>query len=277
MQSGTSRKVEDATPNPVLFITTGAPPLQFQRLRFSRASANSANSAAAFSKKRKRLDGSAIDATLAMAFRIVVAIRSTQSGLVECAAVSAPILVRGQNPGRYNSRSSPTVASPESYSPVPVDMSKLSPGAPAQGAGAVWSADPAHAVLSTPAAVGIGLQPHDVPKEQLEVRGNVVVTGAIFTPSDERIKQNITPLDTNEMLENVASLDLHQYEYKDRPGKQVRGVIAQEVGKIIPHSVEEIDDPQGDSSRDRLLVVNDRALIIESSSPRPSVVSLCVT
>eukprot|EP01122_Echinamoeba_exundans_P009800 TRINITY_DN3529_c0_g1_i1.p1 TRINITY_DN3529_c0_g1~~TRINITY_DN3529_c0_g1_i1.p1 ORF type:complete len:709 (+),score=91.74 TRINITY_DN3529_c0_g1_i1:933-3059(+) len=255
LQSGPSRKAEDSFPVAAQHIFQNGQVVQFQRLRFSRASANVSTA-----KKRKRTDGS-VDRGLSIAFRLIVVILDSNTGHVHRAAMSAPLLVRGQNPSRYGpsslaaSRQIVTSPSSEVSSPSPRASDTLS----------LWRSE-ADGSITTAAKVGIGLGDR-LPVEQLEVQGNVIVNGAIYTPSDERIKKNFVPLDTDEMLENVSNVKLYEYEYKDRPGKKVRGVIAQEVAGTIPHSVSEVTTEPGNDEADSpssLLVVNDRALMIEN-------------
>jgi hypothetical protein len=253
MQSGPSRKAEDATPVAAQPILQNGQNIQFQRIRFARASANVSTA-----KKRKRTDGS-VDRGLSIAFRLVVLVFGSNSGHVYRAAMSAPILVRGQNPSRWAANSAaasrPTITSPSSESSFPSPRSSDSSGP--------WRSE-VDGSITTTTKVGIGLGDRS-PVEQLEVQGNVIVNGAIYTPSDERIKQNFVPLDTEDMLENVTNVKFYEYEYKDRPGKKVRGVIAQEIAGTIPHSVSEVPQDGDDYSLTPLLVVNDRALMIEST------------
>lgn len=73
----------------------------------------------------------------------------------------------------------------------------------------------------------------------------------VFIPSDERIKTNITTMNTTRALQNVLSLRPTTYRYteewynalgettEEERGEDRRGFIAQEVEQILPHSVRE--------------------------------------
>lgn len=75
----------------------------------------------------------------------------------------------------------------------------------------------------------------------------------IFIPSDERIKTNITDMDSVQALRNVLSLRPKTYYYEDWWYEQLgedddqfskpkrRGFVAQDVEKVLPNSVKEIN------------------------------------
>lgn len=255
IQSGPSRKALDAVAVTAQPIFPNGQRIQFQRLKFSRASAN-----VSVSKKRKRADGS-VDRGLSLAFRVVIILMDINMGQVFRAAMSSPILVRGQNPSRYAGNT----ASISRQAGATSSTSEVSsPSQSHENTSNLWQLE-SDGSTTTLNKVGVGFQDR-APAEQLEVQGNVIVNGAIYTPSDERIKQNFVPLETEDMLENISNVKLYEYEYKDRPGKKVRGVIAQEVAATIPHSVSEVQMAfdGDDDSQSSLLVVNDRALMIES-------------
>lgn len=76
-------------------------------------------------------------------------------------------------------------------------------------------------------------------------RDTIVATGAITSSnnvtaySDIRLKENIKPLDN--CLELIQKLDVYNYNWKDT-GKKDIGVIAQEVEKVFPEFVVEVQD-----------------------------------
>lgn len=77
-------------------------------------------------------------------------------------------------------------------------------------------------------------------------RGTITSAGAITSSSnvvaysDIRLKENLKPLtDTLDMIDN---LNVYHYNWKDTKKEDI-GVIAQEVEKIFPELVIEIDDP----------------------------------
>lgn len=71
----------------------------------------------------------------------------------------------------------------------------------------------------------------------------------VFVPSDERIKTNVTNMNTTQALQNVLSLRPRTYRYteewyaalgentEEERGEDRRGFVAQEVEDILPHSV----------------------------------------
>jgi hypothetical protein len=182
--------------------------------------------------------------------------------------MSPPIIVRGQNPGRY------------SQSQVPVVQQQPAGGAtPAAAATdpevtvAQWqkkhALDP---VAFFNGRVGINT---DNPHEALTVNGNVLVTGTVLKPSDERIKQNIEIVNPRQNLENLKKISIYDYDVitpddPDGKTKAERGVIAQEVQRAIPSAVEVLGDvsirmANGETKQVKnLLVVNDHALLVET-------------
>lgn len=64
--------------------------------------------------------------------------------------------------------------------------------------------------------------------------------------SDERLKENIETLsfstDEASALDQVAALSLHTFSFKEAPGSQYKGLIAQEVLEVAPELVLERED-----------------------------------
>ena len=75
--------------------------------------------------------------------------------------------------------------------------------------------------------------------------GTLYNTGGIVVPSDERIKENISPLSTGAALASVVALNVRQYHHteqyaasSDMPFRfHKAGFISQEVEAVIPHAV----------------------------------------
>lgn len=65
--------------------------------------------------------------------------------------------------------------------------------------------------------------------------------------SDERLKKNITSLDSEQSLEKVLELSGVSFEWKDAPGKQI-GLIAQQVEKVVPEVIDEKQRPIADDN-----------------------------
>lgn len=65
--------------------------------------------------------------------------------------------------------------------------------------------------------------------------------------SDERLKKNITALDSEQSLNKVLELSGVSFEWKDTPGKQI-GLIAQQVEKVVPEVIDEKQRPIADDN-----------------------------
>tara|TARA_A100001015_G_scaffold209035_1_gene233970 strand:+ start:2606 stop:3850 length:1245 start_codon:yes stop_codon:yes gene_type:complete len=66
--------------------------------------------------------------------------------------------------------------------------------------------------------------------------GDVTTNGSA---SDERLKENIVPLEKG--LEEIEKIKTYKFNYKDRPEDTLPGVIAQEIEKILPEVVYDIE------------------------------------
>jgi len=85
----------------------------------------------------------------------------------------------------------------------------------------------------TTGTVGIGITN---PSYTLHVVGNIYASGDISALSDERHKQNITPL--AESLSMITQLSGYSYTRTDyKPGEKQIGLIAQEVHALYPEAV----------------------------------------
>jgi len=70
----------------------------------------------------------------------------------------------------------------------------------------------------------------------LEVSGSIRASSALLSNSDERLKENIYPIDN--ALSRVGQIEGVYFNWKDKSEKQV-GVIAQQVEKVLPEVVSE--------------------------------------
>jgi len=67
---------------------------------------------------------------------------------------------------------------------------------------------------------------------------DLIVTGSIFNPSDERIKDNINNID-DERIDNLLTLNPILFSYKhDIKKKKHFGILAQDVEKFYPELIE---------------------------------------
>ena len=97
------------------------------------------------------------------------------------------------------------------------------------------------------AKVGIGTA---TPTYELDIIGDVGISGAIFGLSDERLKKNQAPL-TN-ALSIIAQLDPAMFQFKsdehpklNLPTSDQYGLMAQEVEKVLPELVSTMKTPDG--------------------------------
>jgi hypothetical protein len=87
----------------------------------------------------------------------------------------------------------------------------------------------------------------DQPDEALTVYGNLRLTGALLQPSDERLKQDLQPVDTSQSLRILSAMQLFHFrfrpEYEQKlclDSNQPRiGVIAQQLRRLLPDAVKE--------------------------------------
>jgi len=83
-------------------------------------------------------------------------------------------------------------------------------------------------------------------KAYMDQNGNGYFTGDVTTngsASDERLKENIVPLDKG--LGTVEQIKTYKFNYKDRPEDTLPGVIAQEIEKVLPEVVYDIEMEDG--------------------------------
>jgi hypothetical protein len=108
------------------------------------------------------------------------------------------------------------------------------------------------------------------PQEALSVQGNILVTGDVLKPSDERIKTNIVPITTTSQLETIEQVRLYDYDLKANgphgAAMHERGVLAQELQRVLPQAVRVLKNVtlSDGTVMPELLVVQDRALLFET-------------
>ena len=136
-----------------------------------------------------------------------------------------------------------------------------------------WSKHPHSDTVYHLGKVGIGT---DSSKEALTVQGNIQVAGNVLSPSDVRLKQGIRDVDTKQQLQNLQKIKVVEFNYRPEylasfsdeeqaalKRRQV-GVIAQDVGKIIPDAVESTGDvvlSDGKQVNNMLIVNKDRLFL----------------
>jgi len=78
-------------------------------------------------------------------------------------------------------------------------------------------------------------------KARIYENGNIVTVGDITsngTLSDQRLKENIVPI--NNALDTVQQINGYTFNYKDNPEQKLPGVIAQEIEKVLPEVVYDV-------------------------------------
>ena len=88
--------------------------------------------------------------------------------------------------------------------------------------------------------VGIGTY---TPNVALDVDGSIEYTGTITDVSDERLKENVHPIDG--ALDKVEAITGVYFNMIDTPEQTELGVIAQEVQKVLPEAVNVVDEENG--------------------------------
>lgn len=81
----------------------------------------------------------------------------------------------------------------------------------------------------------------------LWVYGNVNYAGSLISISDSTLKTNIRglngPQSGNELKENLKRVNFYSYELKSNPGELRYGVMAQELEKLFPTLVKQVNFP----------------------------------
>ena len=102
------------------------------------------------------------------------------------------------------------------------------------------------------------------------------MAGNILSPSDIRLKHKIRDIDSKKQLENMQKIKVVEYSYKPEylatfspqeqevMNKRQIGVIAQEVGHIIPDAIESAGDVSMKNGKqvDNMLIVNKDRLFL---------------
>eukprot|EP01117_Protostelium_nocturnum_P006084 TRINITY_DN2190_c0_g1_i1.p1 TRINITY_DN2190_c0_g1~~TRINITY_DN2190_c0_g1_i1.p1 ORF type:complete len:838 (-),score=311.05 TRINITY_DN2190_c0_g1_i1:299-2812(-) len=109
------------------------------------------------------------------------------------------------------------------------------------------------------------------PRDALDVHGNIMVTGTVLKPSDQRIKENLSRVSPADSLKNISNLRVYDYDLKKwkEAGShrhRERGVLAQDVQRVLPQAVETVGDVELGNGQviQNLLVVNERVLLFEN-------------
>ena len=92
-------------------------------------------------------------------------------------------------------------------------------------------------VTDTSGSVGIKVNESSLPLSYaLDVSGSIRASGTVLQSSDERLKENIVPIDN--ALSRVNQIEGVYFNWNGKPEKQI-GVIAQQVEKVLPEVVSE--------------------------------------
>ncbi|XP_068163357.1 myelin regulatory factor-like protein [Antennarius striatus] len=148
------------------------------------------------------------------------------------ALVSEKIIVRASNPGQFE-----------------VDSDT------------VWQRGVQQDAVVCQGRVGINT---DAPDEALVVCGNAKVMGMVMQPSDQRAKDNIQEVDSEEQLRRITQMRIVEFDYKPEFASIMgidqthqTGIIAQEVKQLLPLAVKDVGDVRcsdGDKIHNFLMV-----------------------
>eukprot|EP01133_Synstelium_polycarpum_P018009 gene18009-21491_t len=189
--------------------------------------------------------------------------------------VSPPLIVR-------------TAISSPSVSPAATDLSPAHtpeqnhPGSPFNSFGSNLSAFPefSNMRLQSPegdktivynGSVGINV---DNPTFALSVQGTIYASEGVYHPSDLRIKYDVKPVDTKSNLDNVNRMKVYDYKLhpewvyscgRDPYDNADRGVIAQEIGAILPGAVRTIGNRTLSGREiENLMVIKNESIVYEN-------------
>ena len=236
-QSQTDRSRKKFFPSKVTFKGDQAIRVTEGRLHFSETTLNNMRKKGKPNPEQKYFQ-------LVVSLEAVITVNNLRQEVPVCSLATERIIVRASNPGLFE---------PEQ------EVS--------------WSKNPQSDTVYHLGKVGIGTENS---KEALTVQGNIQVAGNILSPSDVRLKQNINRVDTKKQLENLKKIDIVEFNYRqeylatfpeqDRPvmkDKQI-GVIAQNVGDVIPDAIESAGDVTLNNGKQvpNMLIVNKDRLFL---------------
>lgn len=92
-------------------------------------------------------------------------------------------------------------------------------------------------IIDNSGSMGIGVDESQAPLDyKLDVSGSIRSTGTILQTSDERLKEDILPIDN--ASDRLNAIDGVYFKWTEGEERQV-GVIAQQVAKVLPEVVSE--------------------------------------
>lgn len=90
-------------------------------------------------------------------------------------------------------------------------------------------------VLDNSGSLGVKVNESSLPLSYaLDVSGSIRASGTVLQSSDERLKENIYPIDN--ASSRVSQIEGVYFNWKEKEGKRV-GVLAQQVEKVLPEVV----------------------------------------
>jgi hypothetical protein len=127
----------------------------------------------------------------------------------------------------------------------------------------------ADGLVYTASKVGINTSADNL-TYNLEVSGSIRASEGLLSNSDERLKENIYPIDN--ALSRVNEIEGVYFNWKDEKDSQV-GVIAQQVKKVLPEVVSEDNNSYLSVDYSKLVpllieAVNEQSSIIEGLEKR---------
>ena len=118
------------------------------------------------------------------------------------------------------------------------------------------SYDSAYGIISIGQSVGTAA---DVLFNTVRATGDITAFASV---SDIAMKENINPIEN--ALDKVMQLGGYTFNYKNRPGEEMTGVMAQEIEQVLPGIVYETTDPETGESTYAVRHGNLVGLLIEA-------------
>jgi hypothetical protein len=129
-------------------------------------------------------------------------------------------------------------------------------------------------------STGMSINQAADPSVALDVTGDIEYSGTITDVSDMRLKKDITPLNTDDIVSRLAQVKTYTFRMKNDPKNQIEyGVMAQEVEKIFPDLVKTKQDAMGTKSVNYVgfiapLIETSKALKAENDNLKAQVAKL---
>ncbi|KAH3759539.1 myelin regulatory factor [Pelomyxa schiedti] len=201
-------------------------------------------------------------------FRVAVSLISNyvEGNMMELlCSLSEPVLVHGSHPGKITLRSITGMTPATTTTTLTPVLPQYSTTPPQTKISCGWMPLVSGGIArSGPVSINTTESP-----EALTVQGNCLLFGSLLQPSDGRLKSNLKLLDTRNCLQTIEKIRLYEFQRKDVPNIEnlQRGIIAQELSKLLPAAVHQTGSSvklSDGTSVDNVLSVNKEAVFMEN-------------